>query len=91
MTGCHSMMISGASAVGEVLTFHRGTHVVACLGCGRAFRTADLPLCASCDAEADAAIDAWLEESARAAGFASFEDWTEAEYRRSMAAEEAPC
>lgn len=74
--------------MGNVLAFERRPHVATCLGCGRAFRTTDLPLCASCDAEADAAIDAWLEESARAAGFASFEDWTEAEYRRSMAAED---
>jgi hypothetical protein len=54
--------------------------------------TSDRPayLCGECEAAADAAIDAELEATARVAGFASFDEWVEAEYRRSMAVGDSP-
>lgn len=66
--------------------------MVTCEGCGRAFMTSDRPayLCGECEAAADAAIDAELEATARVAGFASFDEWVEAEYRRSMAVGDSP-
>ena len=67
----------------EVLAFRTRQRAVVCEGCARVFTTSELPpyLCQSCVAAADAALEA---EIARAAGFASFEEYIEAEYRRSM-------
>ena len=71
----------------DVLTFQRRARTVICQVCARPFMSSSGPpyLCSSCEAAADAAIDAELEATARAAGFASFEKWADAQYQAAMA------